>query len=470
MDTATRAIDSCNNENKEVSSIVNSIDSFIQIKYDIGTNLIDIIDKHSNIINIEGLEAPIITKMSQEDLTTVKVNWKSTEKTIQSIKKCKDIDNFEFELLPMLDGGDGNKSNNANLIVLKSIMVNYNNNNNNNYEYLVKLPENWDTDHKMDEFESKEQSLFFQCQIRIVNKILNCQSLWSNLSKEPFYPKYDCVFSNLNGTGRTGPTSLGTYYKDKCHEKHVKLENGIQIWNVPCSGFYKIVCYGASGGDNSNSNKTGGKGAKVGGLIKLNKNDEIKILVGQQGTFQNTNRSNCSGAGGGGGTFVVGLVDTKLKPIMIAAGGNGACYYNFKVNGIDGMAVQSENRNDSNQFGGVESNGRAARGGSLKDDFNNLKTRASYEKCNPQSFVQGGLGGCQYSGTCGSDGGFGGGGGSRHEGGGGGGYIGGLPAKCNQYSADFSTYGALSFNAATKERIMESGVNVGHGKVKIQLI
>ena len=116
-------------------------------------------------------------------------------------------------------------------------------------------------------------------------------------------------------------------------------------------------------------------------------------------------------------------------PLIIAAGGNGAC---GDVKGIDGLCDMAENRDN---YGGYQSNGKAGRGGSFINDFNVFKSykqdnETDYNKCNPSSFLDGAIGGLGFKASA-TDGGFGGGGGSagENDGGGGGGYIGGVAMK-----------------------------------------
>lgn len=111
----------------------------------------------------------------------------------------------------------------------------------------------------------------------------------------------------MDTRGRFGPKSLDDYYKGQCHENDVELLlNGCQLWKVPLSGKYKIICCGAQGGDTKYYNLMkasayGGKGAQVGGVIKLEKNDQILMLVGQQG--RGFVKRNGTAAAGGGATF-----------------------------------------------------------------------------------------------------------------------------------------------------------------------
>ena len=461
IDCATKAITKYNKVASQ--NALFDIDGFIKIKYDISKDLIAIIDQYSKIIGEMSLDAPTITIVNQEDANSVKVCWKTTQKIRNCIEKCKDKNSFKYQLLPMINNGSKTGKNAENLRVLEPIDIKCNEN-----KHIIKISENLiqEFEYKCDEKRDSDlDGLQFQCQMRTINDELNIRSKWGDIfsTKITIVPfEYNCVFTNLNATGRLGPTSFENYYFGQYHENDVKLSNkyqGYQIWTVPKSGWYKIICFGASGGDNTKYNLTGGKGAKVGGLIELKKNDQLQIVVGQTG--QST--SNGLGGGGGGGTFVATMDN---KPLFVASGGNGACYYKYKVNGINGLAIQSENRNDIKKFGGIESDGSAARGASFKNDFITFKSRKECEKCNGTSFLDGALGGKKYDEYC-SDGGFGGGGGSYLEGGGGGGYIGGLVSNQNDKINQYPHFGALSFNIGKKERIMESGVNVGHGKVVI---
>ena len=56
------------------------------------------------------------------------------------------------------------------------------------------------------------------------------------------------MFTNLNGSGRLGPTSLGSYYKGQDQDGQVTLVNGTQHWTVPSTGDYRIEAIGAAGG------------------------------------------------------------------------------------------------------------------------------------------------------------------------------------------------------------------------------
>lgn len=129
------------------------------------------------------------------------------------------------------------------------------------------------------------------------------------------------MFSNLNATGRYGPTSLGSYYAGKDHDRQVALSSGIQQWTVPHTGDYRIEAIGAAGGYDQriNSPQYRGRGARMIGTFRLNKGEVIQVLVGQEGGINKRSYS----SGGGGGTFVVRGANT---PLIIAGGGGGVLY------------------------------------------------------------------------------------------------------------------------------------------------
>ena len=118
------------------------------------------------------------------------------------------------------------------------------------------------------------------------------------------------MFSNLNATGRYGPTSLGSYYAGQDHDRQVALSSGIQQWTVPYSGDYRIEAIGAAGGYDQriNSSRYRGRGARMIGTFHLNKSEVIQVLVGQEGGINKQKYS----SGGGGGTFVVRGANTPL--------------------------------------------------------------------------------------------------------------------------------------------------------------
>ena len=132
---------------------------------------------------------------------------------------------------------------------------------------------------------------------------------------------FRAVFTNLDASGRLGPTSLGSYYSGQDHDGQVTLLSGIQQWTVPKTGDYRIEAIGAAAGYDTQSNGGiyRGRGARMKGAFHLFKSETIQILVGQEGGINKYS----STAGGGGGTFVV---RGRSTPLIVAGGGGGMDY------------------------------------------------------------------------------------------------------------------------------------------------
>jgi hypothetical protein len=83
-------------------------------------------------------------------------------------------------------------------------------------------------------------------------------------------------------------------------------------FTIPTTGTYKIEAWGAKGGGNNN---VGPPGAYSKSFVTLNKDERIKILVGEKGYA-----GSCSYNGaGGGGTFIA----KDRTPLCVAGGGGG---------------------------------------------------------------------------------------------------------------------------------------------------
>ena len=54
------------------------------------------------------------------------------------------------------------------------------------------------------------------------------------------------------------------------------------------------------------------------------------------------------------GSFVV--FDSNNEPNIIVAGRHRACYLSWKVDGIDGLAIEAESGDNVEEFGGIISN------------------------------------------------------------------------------------------------------------------
>ena len=161
------------------------------------------------------------------------------------------------------------------------------------------------------------------------------------------------MFSNLNATGRYGPTSLGSYYAGHDHDGQVALSSGIQQWTVPYTGDYRIEAIGAAGGYDLwiNNSQYRGRGARMIGTFRLNKGEVIQILIGQEGGINKMYKS----SGGGGGTFVVRGANT---PLIIAGGGGGVQYVFLRRTKCDASTSTTGNPGDRQWSGGSNGQGK----------------------------------------------------------------------------------------------------------------
>jgi hypothetical protein len=201
-------------------------------------------------------------------------------------------------------------------------------------------------------------------------------------------------------------------------------------FQIPISGTYKIEAWGARGGSGSSS--TGPLGAYSKSFVFLNKDERIKILVGEKGYKGYIHSGNyIEEGGGGGGTFI----SKDRTPLCVAGGGGGFTYHSFST-------VQSHACGQATQLSANIGNGQASlkmgglgaqyAGGGGGFDGNGGDGTDGYGK-GGYSFINGGA--RQTSGTAyGSNpwayGGFGGGGSTcggctYASGSGGGGYTGG---------------------------------------------
>ena len=173
------------------------------------------------------------------------------------------------------------------------------------------------------------------------------------------YPGFNATFTNLESSGRNGPTLVDNPYKGQDHDCQVTLSSGIQQWTVPYTGQYRIEAVGAAGGYSKNHSdiQYGGRGARMAGTFNLSKDELIQILVGQEGGIRNNGRS----SGGGGGTFVVRGSNTSL---IVAGGGGGLRAVTKRQQGCDASTNTSGNSGHKSWTGG--SNGHGAMGGDNK--------------------------------------------------------------------------------------------------------
>ena len=261
-------------------------------------------------------------------------------------------------------------------------------------------------------------------------------------------------FTTLGATGRNGPESNAGYRETGL--KTVDVKDGMQEWQVPISGKYRVEACGASGGDRSFSKK-GGKGAKVSGEVALTKGDKLVIVIGQRGSTPNVHYP----GSGGGGTFVF---SSNSVPILVAGGGGGAGQNdglggNDKpdasgdaagVNGAGGLVCPLSNVNLRPNDSGSGA-GYAEDGGCLKGRSNCTKVTCSEGGGSKVKKFKGG------EGVSGCDGGFGGGGACGYYPGGGGGYSGGGVAP------DMVAGGGGSHKPDDTWSVIKGGCNKGDG-------
>ena len=259
-------------------------------------------------------------------------------------------------------------------------------------------------------------------------------------------------FTNkVNGVEYTGPTG----------------PPGLQSWEVPGNGTYRITAVGAQGANASNSSLEGGCGAEVTGDFVLQAGDVVQILVGQKGTAAPNS------GGGGGGTFVV----KNGSPLLIAGGGGGV-RAGALVDGRPGTQSTggTAGSTSSNYTGGFVAGGTNGGGGSRVLGYGAGGGGWSGNGASDANYGEGGyafLGANQARGgvgqSCGAfaHGGYGGGGAGNgcYGGGGGGGYSGGGGGRVGG--------GGGSLNTGANQSGEEgqcTPTGHGHGIVKIDLI
>ena len=98
------------------------------------------------------------------------------------------------------------------------------------------------------------------------------------------------TFTNAGATGREGPSQsqINTAYDGTTLDDAVTVNTqGIQEWTVPATGTYTIEVWGAEGGSGdkqytNDTDRRGGKGARMKADFSLTQGDVLKIIVGQR--------------------------------------------------------------------------------------------------------------------------------------------------------------------------------------------
>jgi hypothetical protein len=249
-------------------------------------------------------------------------------------------------------------------------------------------------------------------------------------------------------------------------------------FTVPTSGTYKIEAWGAMGG--GGTTLMGPKGAYSKSFVLLNKDERIKILVGEKGYPGNNNGDYIYCGGGGGGTFIA----KDRTPLCVAGGGGSLTRdaYSPIQSHACGQSTQLSANSGSGQatlkMGGISTYG-AGEGGFEGNGGDGSKWgKGGY------SFINGGA--RQTSGTGYTSniayGGFGGGASNHGECGytaGGGGYTGGSPS--NVWNTIQGGGGGSYFEGFFNHEVSEaiSGCNVslptnpgtnGNGFAKLTLL
>lgn len=271
---------------------------------------------------------------------------------------------------------------------------------------------------------------------------LNGTLIWSAsiVNQSVLYEFTSFTFTNVNTSGRTGPTiqNLRGAYSGSAswasnNAYFSTASAGIQLWTVPESATYEIEVAGAGGAPNEST--AGGKGVIIKGRVSLTQGEKIQILVGQTGSVASGRLYRSSA--GGGGSFVVkytGVTNVVADILIVAGGGAGAgsSPVDAQANGqttTSGGQARASNINQGGA-GGTNGSGGATGNASSNGPGGGFLTNGSTSNgAEGRSFISGGLGGNVNSTYAPQGGGFGGGGapnnGDLNRFAGGGGFSGG---------------------------------------------
>jgi hypothetical protein len=254
------------------------------------------------------------------------------------------------------------------------------------------------------------------------------------------------TFTPCGYTGTGGPiisACVSTYSGSNSWVSNTSNFNmtrtGYQLWTVPKTSPYTIVCAGAG----ANGNGGAGNGAVQTIIVRLVKGDIYQIAVGQGGTYGGGGNCGSNPRGGSGGSFVVSNDSSTI--IVISGGGGGYGNNRTTIANANASLTTSGNKDtDNNGTGGSAGYGGTGSGANLV----NNGTSCCCQGAGGAGFLGNGANGYNgasgggsfanglYGGNTGGDGvnsygGFGGGGGASYAGGGGGGYSGGAGGNLN---------------------------------------
>src|SRR5215217_4876903 len=239
----------------------------------------------------------------------------------------------------------------------------------------------------------------------------------------------------------------------------------LQTWKAPATGTYRVTAIGASGATATNAtNARGGCGASISGEFTFQKDDVVRILVGQKGTAA------ALSAGGGGGSFVVGAGNTPL----LIAGGGGGLRAGATVNGRPGALTEAGSAGSvsASHVSGFVAGGVGGQGGARVASYGaggggwlgNGAADGNYG-LGGASFQNGASGGGGTSCGVAAPGGYGGGGAGNgcYGAGGGGGYSGGGGGRVGG--------GGGSWNTGTRpSNTSDVCTPSGHGQVTLEFV
>jgi hypothetical protein len=291
-------------------------------------------------------------------------------------------------------------------------------------------------------------------------------------------------FSTAGAQGSLGPDQDQVdqaYSATNLEGKIFVTPTGIQMWEVPEHGYYRITARGAKGG--GNDSYSGGAGAEMIGTFELFKGEMIQILVGQSGQDNEGSHDN-DGGGGGGGSFVVRSPYNSQESILVIAGGGGGA--GTPSDGLPGLVTSvGGDLSGMSGEGGINGGGGGAAldgttgnglipgehgwscsfgsGGGGFFSRGGMNCNGGSPFIAGRAYINGGEGGPAHIERSGVTGGFGGGAGVGHRAGGGGGYSGGAGPALGGAGGGGSLNNG--FNQANTP-----GVNFDNGIVIIELL
>ncbi|KAM7344585.1 anaplastic lymphoma kinase [Cochliomyia hominivorax] len=281
---------------------------------------------------------------------------------------------------------------------------------------------------------------------------------------------------------------------------------GMQKWKVPHEGFYTFIVKGASGGLGSGGVGSS-RGAVAVAVLELHKNEELYILVGQQGEnacikslgykedgcgsndpdldlskysfsskqhmLKNMNLEYGAGGGGGGSyVFLLNSARNEAVPLIVAGGGGGLGIGRYLDEDFQhGQKDNPARKGFTGQINGEPLSKKTAGPGGGWRANNEQALDAKYGA----ALLLGGRGGfscyvdLENNGTNArrhGQGGFGGGGGGCYTGGGGGGYAGG-DVYLNQSNGEGGTSYITTSRTLKELNAIYEGSNLGAGSVII---